>query len=66
MFGVAVGLHALTGWDIAAIILVSGFAVTLYTLRGGIEAVIWTDAAPDWAHHDPALPHHPAQMPPVT
>ena len=44
MFGVSVGLHALTGWDIAAIILVSGFAVTLYTLLGGIEAVIWTDA----------------------
>ena len=44
MFGVSVGLHALTGWDIATIILVSGFAVTLYTLLGGIEAVIWTDA----------------------
>ena len=44
MFGVSVGLHALTGWDIAAIIVVSGFAVTLYTLMGGIEAVIWTDA----------------------
>ena len=44
MFGVAVGLHALTGWDIPAIIIVSGFAVTLYTLMGGIEAVIWTDA----------------------
>ncbi len=44
MFGVAVGLHALTGWNIAAIIIISGFAVTLYTLMGGIEAVIWTDA----------------------
>ena len=44
MFGVSVGLHALTGWDIWAIIVVSGFAVTLYTLMGGIEAVIWTDA----------------------
>jgi len=44
MLGVSVGLHALTGWDIWAIIVVSGFAVTLYTLMGGIEAVIWTDA----------------------
>jgi SSS family solute:Na+ symporter len=44
MFGVAVGLHALTGWDITTIIVASGFAVTLYTLMGGIEAVIWTDA----------------------
>ncbi|MBT6659776.1 MAG: sodium:solute symporter, partial [Verrucomicrobia bacterium] len=44
MFGVSVGLHALTGWDIATIIVFSGAAVTLYTLMGGIEAVIWTDA----------------------
>lgn len=32
----------------------------------GPQAVIWTDAAPDWAHLDPELPHYPAQMPPVT
>ena len=31
----------------------------------GPQAVIWTDAAPTWAHHDPDLPHHPAQIPPV-
>ena len=44
MFGVAVGLSALTGWELETIIIVSGVAVTLYTLLGGIEAVIWTDA----------------------
>jgi len=44
MFGVAIGLSALTGWKLETIIIVSGFAVTLYTLLGGIEAVIWTDA----------------------
>ena len=44
MFGVAIGLSALTGWKIETIIIVSGLAVTLYTLLGGIEAVIWTDA----------------------
>ena len=44
MFGVAVGLRALTGWELETIIIVSGIAVTLYTLLGGIEAVIWTDA----------------------
>lgn len=43
MFGVALGLHALTGWDVAGIIAVTGVLVTLYTLVGGIEAVIWTD-----------------------
>ncbi len=43
MFGVALGLHALTGWNMAGIIVATGVMVTLYTLLGGIEAVIWTD-----------------------
>ncbi len=43
MFGVALGLHALTGWNVTAIIVATGVMVTLYTLLGGIEAVIWTD-----------------------
>ncbi len=43
LFGVAIGLGALTGWSLATIIIATGVAVTLYTLLGGIEAVIWTD-----------------------
>ena len=43
LFGVSLGLHALLGWDMATLIIVSGALVTLYTLLGGIEAVIWTD-----------------------
>ena len=43
MLGVALGMHAVTGWDIRAIIAGTGVAVTVYTLVGGIEAVIWTD-----------------------
>ena len=43
LFAVSLAMHALTGWDVATIILVSGVLVTLYTLVGGIEAVIWTD-----------------------
>ena len=43
MFGVAIGLHALTGWDVTMIIVATGVMVTFYTLLGGIEAVIWTD-----------------------
>lgn len=35
----------LTGWDIREIIIVIGVLVTIYTLLGGIEAVIWTDVA---------------------
>lgn len=40
---VALALHPLTGWDPATIILIAGVLVTVYTLLGGIEAVIWTD-----------------------
>ncbi len=44
MLGVAIGLQQVTGWDLTTIILVAGILVTAYTLIGGIEAVIWTDA----------------------
>ena len=44
MLGVAIGLQQVTGWNLTTIILVSGILVTAYTLIGGIEAVIWTDA----------------------
>ncbi|HVR28983.1 MAG TPA: sodium:solute symporter, partial [Thermoanaerobaculia bacterium] len=43
LFGVALVTTALTGWSMAATILAVGVLVTLYTLVGGIEAVIWTD-----------------------
>ncbi|MGI9244965.1 MAG: sodium:solute symporter [Verrucomicrobiales bacterium] len=44
MLGVAIGLQQVTGWNLSTIILVAGVLVTAYTLVGGIEAVIWTDA----------------------
>jgi len=43
MFGVSLVLNALTGFDISYIIIAMGVLVTIYTLLGGIEAVIWTD-----------------------
>ena len=43
MFGVALVLQALLGLELVYIILVMGILVTVYTLLGGIEAVIWTD-----------------------
>ena len=43
LFGVGIALAALTGWPLEIIIVVTGTMVTLYTLLGGIEAVIWTD-----------------------
>ncbi len=45
LYLVALALSPLTGWDIRTIILVTGVLVTIYTLLGGIEAVIWTDVA---------------------
>jgi solute:Na+ symporter, SSS family len=43
MFGVALAMHPLVGWNMAGIIIATGILVTFYTLVGGIEAVIWTD-----------------------
>ena len=43
LFGVSLGLSALTGWSVPMIIVAGGIAVTVYTLVGGIAAVIWTD-----------------------
>jgi SSS family solute:Na+ symporter len=43
-FLVALAMEQLTGWDLPTIIIVTGILVTLYTVVGGIEAVIWTDA----------------------
>ncbi|QDU81965.1 Sodium/glucose cotransporter [Polystyrenella longa] len=39
----ATPIRLMTGWDMSTIIIVIGILVTLYTLLGGIEAVIWTD-----------------------
>ncbi len=40
----AVPMQILLGWDIRMIIFLLGISVTVYTLMGGITAVIWTDA----------------------
>lgn len=43
LYLVALALQPLTGWDVYTIILLTGVMVTVYTMLGGIEAVIWTD-----------------------
>jgi SSS family solute:Na+ symporter len=40
----ALPLNALFGWNVKTIIIVTGLAVTIYSMLGGIQAVIWTDA----------------------
>jgi SSS family solute:Na+ symporter len=43
LYLIALMLHALTGVDETLCILVSGAFVAVYTIVGGIDAVIWTD-----------------------
>ncbi len=40
----ALPLNALSGWNIKTIIIITGLAVTAYSMLGGIKAVLWTDA----------------------
>lgn len=44
LFLLALALHFMLGWSIASIIVVTGLAVVIYSMLGGIKAVIWTDA----------------------
>lgn len=44
-FGIALTLEALTGIDMRTIMAVSGACIILYTMLGGMEAVIWTEVA---------------------
>jgi SSS family solute:Na+ symporter len=44
LFLLALPLHLLLGWDITTIILCTGVAVAIYSVLGGIQAVVWTDA----------------------
>jgi len=43
LYLLALALAPLTGWSMATIILCAGLLVVVYTLVGGMEAVIWTD-----------------------
>ncbi|UCD30276.1 MAG: sodium:solute symporter [Planctomycetota bacterium] len=43
LFLASKAIHAMTDWDIQAIIIVAGIATIIYTVIGGVEAVIWTD-----------------------
>ncbi|GAB3542029.1 sodium:solute symporter family protein [Spirosoma fluminis] len=42
-FGIALSLQALTGYSMETVMLVVGSCIILYTVLGGIEAVIWTE-----------------------
>lgn len=40
----ALPLHALFGWEVKTIIVVTGIVVIVYSMLGGIQAVMWVDA----------------------
>jgi len=44
-FGIALSLQALTGFSMASIMIVMGICIIIYTVLGGMEAVIWTEVA---------------------
>lgn len=44
LYLLALALNAVVGWDIVTIIIITGAAVTIYSMLGGFEAVVWTDA----------------------
>lgn len=42
-FGIALSLQALIGYPMATIMIVMGVCIIVYTVLGGMEAVIWTE-----------------------
>ena len=42
-FGIALTLQALIGYPMSTIMIVMGICIILYTVLGGMEAVIWTE-----------------------
>lgn len=44
LFLLGLPLNALLGWNIYVIIIVTGLLVMMYSIVGGIQAVVWTDA----------------------
>jgi SSS family solute:Na+ symporter len=44
LYLMALTVSAVFNWDIATIIIVTGSMVAIYSMLGGIQAVVWTDA----------------------
>jgi SSS family solute:Na+ symporter len=42
-FGISLTLQALTGYSMETIMMITGVCIVVYTVLGGIEAVIWTE-----------------------
>ncbi len=44
LYLMALTLNAIFGWDIVVVIAVTGLVVMVYSVMGGIQAVVWADA----------------------
>ena len=44
LYLLALTLNAIVGWDMVTIIIFTGLVVSIYSMLGGITAVLWTDA----------------------
>ncbi len=44
LFLLALTLNVMVGWNIVTVIIITGTSVMIYSLLGGIQAVVWTDA----------------------
>lgn len=44
LYLLALPMYVILGWDMRIIIVITGISVMIYSILGGIKAVIWTDA----------------------
>ncbi|HAM11088.1 MAG: sodium:solute symporter [Bacteroidetes bacterium GWE2_41_25] len=44
LYLLALTLNIITGWNMVTVILLTGVSVMIYSMLGGIQAVVWTDA----------------------
>jgi solute:Na+ symporter, SSS family len=44
LYLLALTLHAVFGWNMVLIILITGLTIMVYSILGGLQAVVWTDA----------------------
>ena len=44
LYLLALPMYIILGWDMRLIILITGVSVLIYSVLGGIKAVVWTDA----------------------
>jgi len=44
LYLLALAINSVFGWDLATVIIITGIVVMIYSILGGIQAVVWTDA----------------------